>query len=126
MWQTLLIHVKRGHILRTSCNKWGHHTTHVRAFYAFESFLFYSHYSREGDAIIIPSTMGICQSDPLRNALFALAHFRALHFIASHFPFYLFSSIINNTHIIGPPSIISFAYENFEIKFYAMGLFIQP
>jgi hypothetical protein len=30
--------------------------------------------------------MGTHQGDPLGEALFALAHFKALHFIASHFP----------------------------------------
>jgi len=36
----------------------------VRVFYAFESPLFYSHYNREGDVKIIPSTMGTRQGDP--------------------------------------------------------------
>jgi hypothetical protein len=69
--------------------------------------------------------MGTCQNDPLRGALFALGHFRALHFIASCFPYCLFPSIINETHIIGPPLIISSAYEHFKIKFRVIGLFIK-
>jgi len=73
----------------------------VRAFYAFESPLFYSHYNHEGDVIIIPSTMGTCQGDPLGGTLFTLTHFTALHFTISHFPSYLFTSIIDNIHIIG-------------------------
>jgi hypothetical protein len=51
----------------------------VRAFYAFESPLFYSHRNYEGNIIIIPSPMGTCQGDPLGGSLFALAHFKALH-----------------------------------------------
>ncbi len=89
-------------------------------------FCFYSHYNPEGDVIIIPSTMGIHQSDPLRDALFVIAHFRALHSIANHFPFYLFPYIIDDTHIMGPPSIVSFVYEHFKIEFYVIGLSIQP
>jgi hypothetical protein len=85
----------------------------VHAFYAFESPLFYSHYNCEGDVIIIPFVMGIHQSDPLGEALFTLAHFRALHSTTNHFPSYLFPSIINDTHIIGPPLIVSSAYEHF-------------
>jgi len=30
----------------------------VRAFYAFESPMFYNHYNREGEVTVIPSTMG--------------------------------------------------------------------
>jgi len=85
----------------------------VHAFYAFESPLFYSHCNCEGDVIIIPFVMGIHQSDPLKEALFTLAHFRALRSTTNHFPFYSFPSIIDNTHIIGPPLIVSFAYEHF-------------
>jgi hypothetical protein len=57
--------------------------------------------------------MGTRQGDPLGEELFVLAHFRALHSTANHFPSYLFPSITNDTHIIGPLSIISFAYEHF-------------
>jgi hypothetical protein len=46
------------------------------------------------------------QNDPLEGALFALAHFRALHFIANCFLFCLFPSIVDDTHIIGPNLII--------------------
>jgi hypothetical protein len=76
----------------------------VQAFYAFESPLFYSHYNHDGNVMVIPSAMGICQNHFLGKALFALTHFRALHFTINHFPSYIFPSIINNTHIINPPS----------------------
>jgi hypothetical protein len=36
------------------------------------------------------------------GALFALGHFRALHFTISHFPSCLFPSIVDDSHIIGP------------------------
>jgi len=87
----------------------------VHASYAFESPLFYSHCNCEGDVIIIPFVM-VHQGDPWGEgggALFALAHFRTLHSIANHFPSYLFPSIANDTHIIGPPSIVSSTYEHF-------------
>ncbi len=85
----------------------------VRVFYAFESPLFYSHHNREGEVMVIPSTMGTRQGDPLGGALFALVHFRVLCSITSHFPFCLFPSIIDDIHIISPPSIVSSAYEHF-------------
>ncbi len=85
----------------------------VHAFYAFESLLFHSHHNHEGDVTIILFAMGTYQGDPLGKALFALAHFKALHSIASHFPSCLFSSVANDTHIVGPLSIVSYAYEHF-------------
>jgi hypothetical protein len=85
----------------------------VHAFYAFEFPLFYNHHNRESDVTIIPSAMVTHQGDPLGVALFALAHFRALRFIISHFPSCLFPSILNDTHIICPPSIVSSVYEHF-------------
>jgi hypothetical protein len=78
----------------------------VHAFYAFESSMFYSHCNRDGNITIIPFAMGTHQSDFLGGALFALAHLRALHSIVSHFPSCLFPSIVNDTHIICPFSIV--------------------
>jgi hypothetical protein len=57
----------------------------VHAFYAFEFPLFYNHYNHEGYVIIIPFTLGTCLGDPLGRALFALAHFKALHSTTNHF-----------------------------------------
>ncbi len=51
----------------------------------FESPLFYNHHNCDGDVIVIPSAMGICQGDPLGKALFALTHLMALCFITNHF-----------------------------------------
>ncbi len=85
----------------------------VHTFYAFECPLFYSPHNHEGDVTIIPSSMGIHQGDPSGKALFILAHFKALHSTIHHFPSYLFPSIIDDTHIIGPLSIVSFGYEHF-------------
>jgi len=62
--------------------------------------------------------------DPLGGALFILAHFKALCFIANHFSSYLFPSITNDIHIIHPLLIVSSTYEHFKTKLYAIGLFI--
>ncbi len=96
----------------------------VGTFYAFESPLFYNHHNHEGDVIMIPFAMGTRQGDPLREALFALVHFRALCSITSCFFSCLFSSITYDTHIIGPLSIVSSAYEHFKIKLYVISIYI--
>jgi hypothetical protein len=61
----------------------------------------------------------------LGGALFDLAHFRALHFTSNHFPSCLFPSIVDDTHIIGPLSIVSFHMNIFQTKFHVIGFFIQ-
>jgi len=38
----------------------------------------------------------------------------------------LFPSIVDDTHIIGPLLIISFAYEHFQIELRKINIFIQP
>jgi hypothetical protein len=98
----------------------------VHVFYAFQSPLFYNHRNHESDFIVVPFTMGTFQGNPLGRALFTLARFRALRSRANHFLSYLFPSITNDTHIIGPPFIISFAYEHFQTKLHAIGFSIQP
>ncbi len=92
---------------------------------AFEAPLFYNHHNHEGDVTIIPSIMRTYQGDPLGGALFALAHFKALCSIINHFPSYLFPSIVNDTHIISPLSVVSYVYEHFQTELCALGFFIQ-
>jgi hypothetical protein len=66
--------------------------------------------------------MGTHQGDPrggggggggVGGAIFTLDHFRALCFTISHFFSFLFPSIVNDIHIIGPLSINSSTYEHF-------------
>ncbi len=108
--------VSRGVIfqkLRVASGDIIHIIPYVRAIYAFESSLFYNHPNHEGNVTIIPFAMGTCQGDPLGRALFVLAHFRALCSITDCFSSCLFSSIMDDIHIIHPPSIISSTYEHF-------------
>jgi hypothetical protein len=94
-------------------------------FYAFEFPLFYNHHNHENEVMVISSTMGTHQGDPLGRALFSLTHFKALCSITNHFPFCLFPSIGNDTHIINLLSIVSSAYEHFKIELHMINLFIQ-
>jgi hypothetical protein len=120
--------VKRGHISRTLCNRWKHHTTHplcscILCIWIFPCSIVIVTMM---DVTIIPFAMGTNQSDPLRRPLFALIHFRALHSITKYFPFCLFPSIINNIHIINPPfSLFRLHMSTFKLNF-VWGFFIQP
>jgi hypothetical protein len=71
--------------------------------------MFYSHHNREGDVTIIPSAMGTHQGDPWGGALFALTHFKVLCYAVNYFFSCLFPSIVDDTHIISPLSIVSSA-----------------
>jgi hypothetical protein len=120
--------VKKGHISKISCATRGdiiQLIPFVCAFYAFECFLFYSYHNGDDDVMVIPFVIGTRQNDLLEGALFILAHLKALHFITSHFPSYLFSSIADDIHIINPPSIVSFAYEHFHIELCVISFSIQ-
>jgi hypothetical protein len=52
----------------------------VHAFYAFEYPMFYSHHNHEGDVIIIPSTMGTHQGDPLGGGIICFSPFKNFMF----------------------------------------------
>ncbi len=62
----------------------------------------------------------------LRRGAICFSYLKDLHFIISYFPSCLFPSIVNDIHIIGSLSIISFIYEHFWTKLSAISkLFIQ-
>jgi hypothetical protein len=104
MWWMPSIWCKKSHLSKTLWNMWHiiQFNPFVHAFHAFESLLSYNHHNRENKVTIIPFARGTYQGDPLRGALFVLAHFRTLHSIANCFPSCLFPSIASDTHIIGP------------------------
>ncbi len=80
--------VSKGVIFQELCAASGdiiHLIPFVCAFYVFVSPLFYSHCNHEGKVLIIPSTMGTYQGDPLGGALFALVHFKVLCFTTGYF-----------------------------------------
>jgi hypothetical protein len=89
----------------------------VHAFYAFESFMLYNHHNYENNVTIIPFAMG-----ELRRSLGR----GTICFIVHHSSSYLFPSIIDNIHIIGRLSIVSFTYEHFQTEFHVISLSIQP
>jgi hypothetical protein len=95
-------------------------------FYVHDISSVYSHHNHEGNVTSIPFAMRIRQGDLLGGSLFVLAHFKALHCMINHFLSCLFPSIANDTRIIGPHSILSFAYEHFQTKLHVIGLSIQP
>jgi hypothetical protein len=100
MWQMPSIQCQKGSYFKNFVQHVGtsyNSSPFICAFYAFESPLLCSHCNCEGDVTIIPFAMGTRQGDPLGGTLFVLAHPKALHSIAIHFPSYIFPSIANDT-----------------------------
>jgi hypothetical protein len=89
----------------------------VLTLYTFEYPMFYNHRNYDGDVTIIPSAMGTHQGDPLGGALFALTHLKALRSKTNHFPSYLFPSITDDIHIIGPIPLYLLHMDTFRLKF---------
>jgi hypothetical protein len=67
--------------------------------------------------MIIPFAMGTHQGDQLGGALFVFTHLKALSSIVSHFPSYLFPSIVDEIHIIGPPQLYPLHMNTFRLDF---------
>jgi hypothetical protein len=76
-------------------------------------FPFFQPSSLLGNLSIIHFLKGICQGDLFNGPLFTLAHFCALWCYVGIFPFCIFSSFIDDIHIIGLVFIICFVYNHF-------------
>ncbi|KAJ7570685.1 hypothetical protein O6H91_01G131400 [Diphasiastrum complanatum] len=98
----------------------------VRSFYSMDAPLYFSHASRSGDVLVIPSADGIRQGDPLGGVLFSLVHFRALRAFSAAFPSCLFPSIADYTHIVGPANDVFPAFLHFSQQLSALGLIENP
>jgi hypothetical protein len=88
--------------------------------------LFFNRHSFLGNMFIIQSSISTHQGDLLGGLFFLLIHFRTLCSLTSLFPSYLFPFVANDTHIIGPTSIVSQAFHHFSSQLNLVSLVIQP
>jgi hypothetical protein len=65
---------------------------------------------------IIESFSGVKRSDPLGGLLFALAHYRTLLETIVRTPSYVFSSLVDNTHIMGPMNEITYTFDHLSTQ----------
>jgi hypothetical protein len=98
----------------------------IHYFYAPQHPLLFNHHSLLNNLFIIQSSSGTHQRDLLGGPLFILTHFRALCSLTSLFPSCLFPSITNDTHIIGPTSIVFQAFDHFSSQLDLVSLVVQP
>ncbi len=63
--------------------------------------------------------------DPLRGFLFALAHYQALLKTIAQAPSYVFPSLMDNTHVVGPLNKITLAFDHLSTQLALIGLKVK-
>ncbi len=74
---------------------------------------------------IIESSLGMRQGDPLRRLLFVLAHYQTFLNTITWAPSYVFPSLTDDTHIMGPLSEITCAFDHFSTQLILVGLRVK-
>ncbi len=74
---------------------------------------------------IIESFSSMKQGDPLRGLLFALAHYQTLLETIVQAPNYIFPSLANDTHIVGPMNEITHAFDHLSTQLALVGLRVK-
>jgi hypothetical protein len=59
-------------------------------------------------------------------AFFCIGPFSCIAIFCGVCPSYIFFSLLDDIHIIGPTSIIHLAFDHFVCQFFSMGFLIQP
>jgi hypothetical protein len=86
-------------------------------------FLFYFQHGWHVEGVtIIESFSSTRYGDPLGGFLFALAHYRTLLKTIVRAPNYVFPSLANDTHIVGPMNEITYAFDQLSTQLALVGL----
>jgi hypothetical protein len=74
---------------------------------------------------IIESSSNTRKGDPLRGPLFILAHYQTFLKTIVQAPKYIFPSLANDTHIMGPMNEITYAFEHLSTQLTLVGLKVK-
>jgi hypothetical protein len=74
---------------------------------------------------IIESSSNKKQGDPLKGPLFTLAHYPTFLQTIAQAPSYVFPSLVDNTHIMGPMSELSCAFDHLSTQLTQVGLKVK-
>jgi hypothetical protein len=77
------------------------------------------------EVTIIESCLGMRQGGLLKGPLFALAHYQTFLKTIAHAPNYIFPSFANDTHIVGPMSEITCAFDHLLTQLALVGLRVK-
>jgi hypothetical protein len=87
--------------------------------------LFINQHGRNMEGVtVIESFSSMKQGDPLRGLLFA-THYQAFLKTIAQAPNYLFPSLRNNIHIVGPMSEITYAFDHLLTQLALIGLRVK-
>jgi hypothetical protein len=76
-------------------------------------FLYFNHHFSSRVLSIILYFVGTRQGNLLAKPLFALVHFRVLHYFLGVFLLCHIFSLTNDTHILGPAHLVSLAFDHY-------------
>ncbi len=94
-------------------------------FYGAYSSFYYHHRRRVERVTIIESPLGRRQCDPLGSHLFVLAHYQTFLETITHAPSYVFPSLMDDIHIVGPMNEITCAFDHLLIQLTLVGLKVK-
>jgi hypothetical protein len=97
----------------------------TKLFYGAHSSLYYQHGRYVKGVIIIESSSSTRQGDPLKRPLFVLAHDQTFLMTIMHAPSYVFPSLANDTHIVGPMGEIICAFGHLSTQLSLVGFKVK-
>ncbi len=74
---------------------------------------------------VIESFSNTRQGDRLKDSLFALAHYQALLKTIAQAPNYVFPSLMDDTHIVGPMNEITYAFDHLLTQLALVGFRVK-
>jgi hypothetical protein len=97
----------------------------TKLFYDVHSSLYYQHGWHAEKVTIIGLFSNTKQGDPLRGILFDLAHYQAFLKTIMWAPSYIFPSLMDNTHIMGPMIEITYVFDHLLTQLALVGFRVK-
>ncbi len=97
----------------------------TRFFYDVHPSLYYQHGQNVEGVTIIESSSSTKQGDPLGGPLFVLAHYRTFLETITQAPNYIFPSLTDDTHIMGPKNEITYAFDHLSTQLTLIGFRVK-
>jgi hypothetical protein len=134
-WTMMQVHIKnifnnifRAIIFRKLCEIEGalaNIVPFIMLFYGSHFFFFYQHGWHVEGVTIIGSSLGMRQGDPLGGLLFDLAHYRTFLKTIVRAPNYVYPSLMDDIHIMGPMNEITHAFDHLSTQLTLVGLKVK-
>jgi hypothetical protein len=97
----------------------------TKLFYGVHYFLYYQHGQHVEGVTIIESSSNTKQGDPLGGPLFVLAHYQTFLKTITWAPSWVFPSLTNDNHIMGPMNEITHTFYHLSTQLTLIGLRVK-